>query len=46
MSDTIKLLPILLNGKPYTIDTTGMYAINTDGEAFPLYEKPKESRFR
>lgn len=46
MSNKIELLPILLNGKLFTIDLTGDYAINQAGEAFRLYDKPKKSRFK
>ncbi len=44
--NNVELLPILLDGKPYTIDPSGSMAINTDGKAVMLFDKPKDSRFK
>ena len=43
---TVNLLPILLNGKLFTIDPSGQFAVTTDGQAVKLEDKPKESRFK
>ncbi len=42
----VKLPCILLNGLPYTIDTTGTFAINTAGEAVKLIDPERGGRFR
>jgi hypothetical protein len=42
----VELLPVLLNGKPYRVDETGEFAINTDGRMIPLMDRPKDSRFK
>lgn len=47
MSKKVELLPILLDGKPYTIDPTGEFAINQAGKAVKLYDLDKsKSRFK
>lgn len=43
----VELLPVLLNGKPYTIDPSGQIAINQDGRAVFLEEQEyTKSRFK
>lgn len=43
----VELLPVLLNGKLFSIDPTGQYAIDTDGLAVRLADPERSvSRFK
>lgn len=45
--ETVELLPILLDGKPFTIDDNGTMAVNQDGKAVRLSDQEKKkSRFK
>lgn len=47
MSKNIELLPVLLNGKLFTIDVSGQFAISTDGKAVRLEDQERsQSRFK
>lgn len=40
-----KLFILTINGKKFSIDPTGSFAIDTDGKAIKLADKPKESKY-
>lgn len=43
----IELLPVLLEGKPFVVDPSGMFAINQDGKAVRLEDPVRtNSRFK
>lgn len=45
--DEVVLLPVLLNGKLFSVDPTGNFAITTDGEAIKLSDQERSSsRFK
>lgn len=47
MQKIVELLPVLLNGKPFTVDASGTFAINTDGKAVRLEDQERsQSRFK
>lgn len=47
MSKPVTLLPVLMDGKPFTIDASGMFAINTEGKAVRLEDQERSnSRFK
>lgn len=47
MSKQIELLPVLLNGLPYTVDPSGTFAINTANRAVRLEDQERSSsRFK
>lgn len=47
LTQKIELLPVLLNGKLFTVDASGMFAITTDGTAVRLEDQERsQSRFK